>query len=379
MAKPKFLFQGIRQHNDHETAIRTFLEIDPLDKMIFGVAFVRENGVWQIRDFIKQHSRRTVIYAGIRNGITSAQGLFALLDLKVKIYSVDTGSTSTIFHPKAYISFNDSEGRVIIGSANLTLSGLHQNIEASTLLAINRQDHGDEQFLGDLVSSITSLQDNFPEHVVAVQKKTDITRMLRQGRVEDESIAQPIRGAARVQGKWRDQLPMIKLFRNRREPVIKPPKRRIIPPVHDGWVLVWVSKGLTERDLNIPTGLTTNPTGSMLLKKGKIEGIDQRSHFRQKIFCALDWRRDSQPSLSHLERAEAEFEIIIKGINLGKYNLKLTHNSRTDTRSYEQLNAMTQIHWGVAKDFVAHRDLLGREFRLYQRINNPQQFLVEID
>jgi len=379
MAKPEFLFQGIRKHNDHETAIRTLLEIEDLTKMIFGVAFVRENGVKQISDFIKKHNRRTVIYAGIRNGITSAQGLLALLDLKVKIYSVDTGSTSTIFHPKAYISFNDDEGRVIIGSANLTLSGLHENIEASTVLTIDRQNQADEQFLNDLVSSITSLQDSFPEHVVEVRKKTDILRLLKQGRIEDERIAQPHRGTARVDGAKRDQLPRIKLFRKQRDRVIKLPRHRVIPPVHDGWTLVWVSKGLTERDLNIPTGVTTNPTGSMLLKKGKLEGIDQRSYFRRTIFSSLDWRRDADRSLRHLERAEAEFEIVVKGVTFGKYTMKLTHNSRTDTRAYEQLNAMTQIHWGVAKGFIAHRDLLGRELRLYQKINNPRKFLIEID
>ncbi|MBM4277952.1 MAG: hypothetical protein FJ130_08760 [Deltaproteobacteria bacterium] len=117
----------------------------------------------------------------------------------------------------------------------------------------------------------------------------------------------------------------------------------------------------------------------MLLKKGKLEGVDQRSYFRRTIFRSLIWRKDPAPSLSHLERAEAKFEIVVKGVSFGKYTLKLTHNSRTDTRAYEQLNAMTQIHWGVARGFIAHRDLLGREFRLYRQINNPRQFLIEID
>ncbi|MBI5476507.1 MAG: hypothetical protein HY964_07190 [Ignavibacteriales bacterium] len=379
MAKPKFLFQGIRQHNDHENAIRTLLDIEDLDKMIFGVAFIRESGVQQIQDFIKKHHRQTIIYAGIRNGITSAQGLLALLNLKVKVFSVDTGSTSTIFHPKAYISFNDKEGRVIIGSANLTFSGLNENIEASTFLVVDRQNQKDEQFLIDLASSFTSLQNGFPDHVVEVRKKTDIIRLLKQGRLEDERISQPRRSTAQVQGDNRDQLPRIKLFRRIREKIVRPPKRRVIPPTHDGWILVWVSKGLTERDLNIPTGTNTNPTGSMLLKKGKLEGIDQRSHFRRTIFSTLDWESDDRASLRHLERAKAEFEIVIKGASFGKYTMKLTHNSRTDTRAYEQLNAMTQIHWGIVKNIMARRDLLGREFRLYQQINDAKKYLVEID
>lgn len=327
MANPKFLFQGIRQNNDHETAIRTLLDIENLDKMIFGVAFIRESGVRQIQDFIKKHHRQTSIYAGIRNGITSAQGLLALLNLKVKVFSVDTGSTSNIFHPKAYISFNDKEGRVIIGSANLTFSGLNENIEASTLLVVDRQNQTDEQFLIDLVSSFTSLQNGFPDHVVELKKKTDVVRLLKEGRLEDERISQPHRSTAHVRGEKRDQLPRIKLFRRVREKIIRPPKQRIIPPTHDGWILVWVSKGLTERDLNIPTGANTNPTGSMLLKKGRLERIDQRNYFRRTIFNSLNWARDPRVSLKHLERAEAEFEIVIKGASFGKYTLKLTHNS----------------------------------------------------
>lgn len=40
---------------------------------------------------------------------------------------------------------------------------------------------------------------------------------------------------------------------------------------------------------------------------------------------------------------------------------------------------MTQIHWGEVKNIIARRDLLGREFRLYQQINDANEYLVEID
>lgn len=381
MAKPRFLFQRIRQHNDHEAAIRTHLGSGQIDVMIFSVAFVREGGVRQIQNFLSKHNLQTTVYVGIRNGITSAQGLLALLDLKVKVYTFDTGSASTIFHPKAYISFNGKEGRVIIGSANLTVGGLLQNIEASIVLTIDRQDTDDEKFLNDLVSSITGLQGSFPEHVVRVRRKSDVGRLLRQRRIEDERITQPQRSPSQIQGNNRDLLPRIKLFGKQRQTTIRLLKRKLISRAQPlgGWRLVWTSNGLTKRDLNIPTGATTNPTGSMLLKKGKLQSIDQRSHFRQTIFSSLTWKRDPRPSLNHLERAEATFEITVKGVNLGKYPLKLTHNSSTNTKTYKQLNAMTQIHWGAVKRLIAHSDLLGRELQLHQRNDDPQQFLIEID
>jgi len=52
-------------------------------------------------------------------------------------------------------------------------------------------------------------------------------------------------------------------------------------------LLIWESGKLTERDLNIPKGSNTNPTGSMLFKKGKTEDIDQRHYFRDTVFSAL--------------------------------------------------------------------------------------------
>ena len=53
------------------------------------------------------------------------------------------------------------------------------------------------------------------------------------------------------------------------------------------------NKGLTERDLNIPSGKKTNPTGSMLWKKGAAaEEVDQRHFFREDIFAKLDWQVD---------------------------------------------------------------------------------------
>jgi HKD family nuclease len=377
MANPRFILQGIRKNNDHETAIRTFLELGELERVIFGVAFVRASGVNQISDFLATHHAETVVYAGIRNGVTSAQGLLALYSTQSRIYTVDTGSTSTIFHPKAYISFNSENARIIVGSANLTLSGLGGNIEGSTLLSIDRQEEADEVFLQDLVSSISSLQDHFPEHVVEIRRKSDISKLLKQGRLEDETVARPRKGNPQISA--RDSLPRIKLFKNRGEKLIPPPKRRVIHLNSTGWILVWVSKGLTERDLNIPSGANTNPTGSMLLKKGKIEGIDQRSYFREAVFGSIRWENDPNPSSTHLQRAEAEFEVVIKGLNYGVRTLKLTHNTRTDTRSYEQLNAMTQVHWGTAREIIAHGDLLGRELRLYKNLTDRHRFLIEID
>ena len=73
------------------------------------------------------------------------------------------------------------------------------------------------------------------------------------------------------------------------------------------------------------------------------------------------------------------FYVVVKGINCGKFNLKLSHNTRTDTATYEQKNAMTQVHWAGAHDVIAKRDLLGRTMSLYRKEGTPPEFLIEID
>ena len=143
------------------------------------------------------------------------------------------------------------------------------------------------------------------------------------------------------------------------------------------FVLIWESKGLTERDLNIPSGSGTHATGSMLWKKGAAEDIDQRHFFRDEAFDGLDWKPD--PNKPHLQRVEANFEIVVKGLNFGEHKLKLTHNTDKTSASYEQKNSMTQVHWGTALKLVAKKDLLGRVMSLYRKDGNPPRFLIEID
>jgi hypothetical protein len=59
--------------------------------------------------------------------------------------------------------------------------------------------------------------------------------------------------------------------------------------------------------------------------------------------------------------------------------LKLSHNTKTDTASYAQNNAMTQVHWGNALALVAKEDLLGRTMYLYRKDTDPPEFQIEID
>jgi hypothetical protein len=107
-----------------------------------------------------------------------------------------------------------------------------------------------------------------------------------------------------------------------------------------------------------------------------MENIDQRHFFRNEVFDSLTWTPD--PQKPHLERAEAKCEILIKNLNYGKFTLRLTHNTSTTSKAYQQKNAMTQVHWGEVVPLIARRDLLGRTMFLYRK-EDPPEFLIEID
>jgi hypothetical protein len=239
----------------------------------------------------------------------------------------------------------------------------------------------DAKFLADITDAFDSLIDNYPEHVFRIRDSNHADQLFDQGRLADEQVIPPPSTGSTIKTGPGDPLRPMKLN-------LKPkPKSKIKPRVHPsvelpgGGILIpgppvtpaiskliWVSTPLKRRDLNIPTAAGTNPTGSMGWTKGTFETVDQRHYFREEVFEALQWNPDPRPNRRHLERASANFELIIKGVNYGNFNLRLSHSTDRTSVGYQQNNFMTQIHWGDAREHVAKSDLLGRTYFFIGRI-----------
>ncbi len=388
MAQLKFILQAATDAT-HAEAIGALLKGPAPESVLISVAFVREAGVEAVEKALRPVAARTRFFVGIRNGVTSIQGIKRLLALKPQLFAVDTGSRDTIFHPKMYLAVHKQNAGVIIGSANLTLQGLLNNIEASALITLDLGDEGDRNFVERIVQVFRDLPQAHPQHVFVVKDEKHADALLQSGRLVDEMMIPGPSGTGAAGRGERDTLPRMKLKRAARPRlrVSRKPAAGAAPgaitaptpvlPIRD-YYLVWESNELTERDLNVPSGPNTARTGSMLLKKGALENIDQRHFFRDAVFDSLTWALD--PKKPHLERAAAMFELVVKGINYGKFRLRLTHNTKTTTETYRQKNAMTQVHWGDALPVVARRDLLSRTLYLYRKdMTNPPEFLIEID
>jgi HKD family nuclease len=393
MIKPvELVFQGLTKR--HHVDVLTELCATPaLTKLLISVAFATSDGVALVKSVLSPLRQNIHAWVGVRNDVTSWQGLSALLPLVSQMFIIDTGIRHRIFHPKVYIAIGPTEARLAIGSANLTTGGLSQNIEASALVSLPLEDPKYAKIVYDTDELFFKLASSFPQHVKLIHCQAELDELLAAGIVVDETVDFAPRPAAirDVAARTGDATPAMRLFGGplpqrqlppkgergrgtaRQSDVLQPGTVRRFP----GLELVWRSGALTRRDLNIPTGSKTNPTGSMLFKKGDVEGIDQRHYFHDEVFKHLTWTADR--SKPHLLRAAADFELVIKNINFGVHRLHLTHNSSTTSGAYLQGNSMTQVSWGEVKNYVARDDLLGRRLYLYRNTVDPRRFTLEID
>lgn len=397
MAIKKFILQGLTT-STHAIALRELFDIPEIERVILSVAFVSESGVQQIKNELKAHKAHVTVFAGVRNDITSLQGLVCLHGISSQLFTVDTGSRMVIFHPKLYFVRGKAIARLIVGSANLTLGGLNNNIEAGMLLDFDLLDATDAAAVKEIETLLDSMPKEHPENVMKIAAVADLDTLLASGRLVDEMAVPPPKPTTSSRGAGStDIVPRIKLkvpqLRRALEKARATPKKAIpkVPAKVSGGKpvsipspatvgveleLVWESKPLERRDLTIPTGNNTNQTGSINLDKGLLpEEVDHRPYFRDDVFPHLGWTVRSKT----VDEAYAKFQLVLKGISYGEFDLAIRHSNSTTSKTYIQKNAMTRLSWGPMREFVAHPDLIGRTLALYRDQVDPTRFVLEID
>lgn len=387
----KFILQGLTPQN-HVSAVAELVQVDDVELLLISVAFVSSTGVQLIADYLKPYADKATVFAGIRNGITSAQAIRALLDLKVDVKAVDTGSAHVVFHPKLYYVRGAKVARLLIGSANLTTGGLNNNVEASVALELDLSSPEDSGVAKAIEKQLGELQAKHPANVTDVPATTSLIKLLADPRLVDERIA-PARTVSKLLGgsSALNPIPLIKLLTKRIFSGLtkksSPPKAPsaaaaaapapVVVPLAASYELMWTTIGLTERDLNIPKGKTTNATGSINLDKGAMEdGFEFQTFFRNELFDKLTW---GALDARQIETAPGQFRLIIEGIDCGEFTLTVRNDTKTATKSDAQGQPHTRISWGPAKPYVTKPALIGRTMRLSRATDDPTRFLIEID
>ncbi len=384
MANIRYVAQGLdKDKNFFDETTRIILNTNYKTIWILS-AYAKEEAVINICNVAKQSKAAINAIIGVRNGTTSQQALAAFLNAGARTYQFDVARNDSIFHMKTTVAYGDISSEIIVGSANMTTGGLSSNIEGGVVLTLDRKLPEDETFLQSLLKLIESLCTDYTKNVKQLSI-SDLEDLLKNGIIEDENISYQAYNKSGSKPESGETVSIVSSFplqkkglpfhRSRRK-IIKAILKEIdskVTVLSGSYEEVWQLSELKASHVNAGLKRTTKKRGNLSLVQGAYSNIDQRIYFRQEVFKNMKWMaKDGR------DYTVAPFNIIISGINYGQYDLKISHDPRTDTPSYKQGNYMTSIHWGPAKAIIENEELIGRALTLY-RSNDGEHFIIKID
>lgn len=297
MADLDFILQGLSTTEDHFAATHRVFSLPNVTTGIVASAFMNAAGASIIAEMLAPFSDHIKVFVGVRNNVTTLQAIQTLVSNSICPILVDTATQAFIFHPKVYMTRNADQARLIVGSANATTGGLVRNIEASLYSKLNMHDPNEANITDKILNSFEELLSRFPENVFQISPETDLDTLLTQGILIDQNNTQ-YRTRMRATGFTRTDIRRRMQLRTRNLPGITRTVRQNTERVQiqgapTGIVavrndrLLWKSRGLTRRDLNIPTAAGTNPTGSMLFKREMKHRTLIRGAILEKLYLPM--------------------------------------------------------------------------------------------
>ncbi|MBK7432890.1 MAG: phospholipase D family protein [Chitinophagaceae bacterium] len=157
----KFIGQGLDPESDITAGnfIIDSFESENYSSFNAFVAFVSTGGLKNIIDEMlafKEAGGEVKLYLGVNLNATSKEALEKLLENEIESYVVYSPN-NIIYHPKIYAFEGNETTRAIIGSSNLTESGLFQNIEASICVDFESNDENGSEFLADIYDHFNAI------------------------------------------------------------------------------------------------------------------------------------------------------------------------------------------------------------------------------
>ena len=157
----KFIGQGADTESDNTAGnfIIDSLKSENYDSFKAYVAFVSTGGlkniIGQLVEF-KNAGKEIKLYVGVDLNATSKEALEKLLEHGIETYVIYSPN-NIIYHPKIYAFEGAEIKRAIIGSSNLTESGLFQNIEASVCVDFDTDNENGNEFLVDIYDHFNTI------------------------------------------------------------------------------------------------------------------------------------------------------------------------------------------------------------------------------
>ena len=185
------------------------------------VAFVSVDGINQLKESFKQFidsGGQIRLYVGVDLHGTSKEALELLLSLdNVKTYIVYS-SNRIIYHPKIYSFEGDNNNMVMVGSSNLTLSGLYQNIEASLCITNEGEDEQDKSLISDIYDYYNAILSNdstycqpLSQEIIDLLCENKIVLTSKESRVQFNEQSKQNKTSVSEREKLKDKIELLKV------------------------------------------------------------------------------------------------------------------------------------------------------------------------
>jgi len=360
------------------------LESPDTDSVRIATAWAHAAGVEilskPLRSF-RERGGRSVVLCGLSRGGATVDGLEAVLRQFDEAY-VSFDPTGRTIHSKIYLFTGPHRAALLVGSQNLTRSGLVTNHEAGLAVLANP----DAPVIQEATNYLDRLQRDAgvtrrltPELLLELQASPQISFALpgaavdpQPRRVEADSkifrgsarkfvsaprIATAIDRTARGSGSERPQA------------VDQAPFRRVVDRSEglsgDAWdepsvtvVRRWYKARLKRSDARRPSP-RSNPTNHLTLTEAGHD-IDRRTWFHDKMFGGEHWVAVS--GVEGKEHAQVKFEVVGLGTKYEE-TMRVTHNMAHESG---QGNRTTSIEWGqqTRERLSKHFDVIGQTLTL---------------
>lgn len=159
----KFIGQGLSSSNDKPAGdvINEILERTEFKEFSAFVAFASAGGIRQILPNLKrfmEREGRVRLFVGVNLHATSKEALELLMSEQIPSYIVFSPN-KVVYHPKVYTFEGTAQYFIIVGSSNLTTSGLYQSVEAS--ICVENSYEADNEEGKALLSDIYDYYNDF--------------------------------------------------------------------------------------------------------------------------------------------------------------------------------------------------------------------------
>lgn len=173
----------------HGNAIVAALQSGEYRTLKMAVAFARTSGIRELELALRSFRAAggmVEAYVGIDLMGTTYEALAALLESTDALYVVHAESSQT-YHPKLYSLTSETSGLLLVGSANLTHSGLFSNAECSAVVSLSLDMQADRDMQEQVDGFFARLSDPNEPCSKAITKTGDIDELAASGYLPRES------------------------------------------------------------------------------------------------------------------------------------------------------------------------------------------------